>query len=619
MQAAIAIGAVDEADARKLHAKRHNYYQPPRITSGADILDRLDKVSDKGGGQYMACCPAHGDKSPSLSVKIRDDGRVLIHCFAGCDTESILNAMGLAFTDLFPDRPKSHRYKPTRSRISPRDALTILDREAMVVGVIAGDILEHREVDEATFDWLAQAIARIGRVRGAGCDMSDQSDRISRLVGEADHSGAVVLDDTRDFIRRFCVFPDSHSLVAVTLWAAHTHAVDEFYSTPRLAVISAVLSSGKTRVLEILNLLVDSPMFAFNASPATVYRRLNDRRITLLFDEVDTVWTSRGRDDDHADLRALLNAGYKRGAVVPRCVGPKHDVVDFDVFCPVAMAGIGELPETIMSRSVVIKMRRRSPSEKVEPYRDRIHDAEGHALRDRLASWVGSIAEAAGSDYPDLPPEVVDRPAEVWEPLITIADQAGGEWPTVARQAATHLCKVAEDRRVTLEVRLLQDLRTIFGDEDKLPTATIIERLTVGTDLDDDAPWADLRGKAIDSRKVASLLRPFGIRSRNIQVGGQRPKGYLREDLYESWQRYLPPVAEEALQALHGLQANNDAGSSVAAENNVADTSATSDLSATSKANNGAGSADVADVADFPPQGSAQDSAEEYLRAKNGE
>ena len=113
----------------------------------------------------MACCPAHRDRKPSLSINIGNDGRVLLHCFAGCDTESILAAVGMTFTDLYPERPKAHRYKPTRMKISPRDALRILDREAFVVGIIANDLLEHREVDEATFDRLARAIARIGAVR----------------------------------------------------------------------------------------------------------------------------------------------------------------------------------------------------------------------------------------------------------------------------------------------------------------------------------------------------------------------------------------------------------------------------------------------------------------------
>lgn len=429
--------------------------------------------------------------------------------------------------------------------------------------------------------------------------MSDQERRILRLVGESEESGDTLLSDVRAFLSRFCVFPDTHSLNAVTLWAAHTHVIEAFYSTPRLAILSAELGSGKTRVLEILALLTYSPMFAFNASPPTIYRRLAEQPMTLLFDEVDTVFTKRGKDDENADLRALLNAGYKRGAVVPRCVGTKHEVVDFAVFCPVALAGIGDLPDTVMSRSVIVRMRRRAPDETVEPYRGRFHDTEGQALQARLHAWAGQIEAAVTESVPELPEGIVDRPAEVWEPLVAIADQAGGDWPQRARDAAVALCRVAEDRRVSLGVRLLADLRTVFEGDDKLSTATIIERLTAGDGLDDDAPWGDLRGKPIDSRRIAGMLRPFGIKSKNIPVGRARPKGYTAEDLHDAWTRYLPATPASPLHALLPLKANNHAGFEVADENVVADTSATSDLSATKNHNENNNVADVAQVADL--------------------
>src|ERR1022692_4832437 len=144
----------------------------------------------------------------------------------------------------------------------------------------------------------------------------------------------------------FCVFPDEHCLIAVTLWAAHAHMVTHFHTTPRLAVLSPEASSGKTRVLEVLDLLVPQSLLTLNASPAAIFRTLAKQQITLLFDEVDAVWSKRGQDDTHEELRALPNSGYKRSATIPRCVGPKHEVVSFPVFCAVALAGIGDLPDT---------------------------------------------------------------------------------------------------------------------------------------------------------------------------------------------------------------------------------------------------------------------------------
>ena len=226
--------------------------------------------------------------------------------------------------------------------------------------------------------------------------------------------GAFLLDEVRAFIRRFCVFPDEHCLTAVTLWAAHAHMAEHFYTTPRLAVLSPEPESGKTRVLEVLSILVPDAMFCLSPSPATVFRKLASQRVTLLIDECDTIFRTRGKDDTNEDLRALLNAGYKRTATIPRCVGPNHEVVDFPVFCATALDGIGDLPDTIMTRSVIIRMRRR-PHEYVEPFRSRVDEPKGHALRDRIAAWAEIVGKDVGDAWPDLPAGIRDRPAEIWE------------------------------------------------------------------------------------------------------------------------------------------------------------------------------------------------------------
>ena len=397
--------------------------------------------------------------------------------------------------------------------------------------------------------------------------MSEQSARIMRQAGEIESAGFEILDDTRAFIARFCAFPDKHCLTAITLWAAHTHIVEHLHTTPRLALLSPEAGSGKTRVLEVLDLLVPEPLFTLNASPAAVFRTLANGRITLLFDEVDAIWSKGGKDDNHEDLRALLNSGYKVGATIPRCVGPKHDVIRFEVFCPVALAGLGDLPDTIMSRSVIIRMRRRAPNEKVDPFRSREHDHLGHAIRDRLAGWGASVGKSAGEAWPTLPDGIVDRPAEVWEPLLAVAEAAGGDWPVTAREACLSLCAVAEDRRASLGVRLLADIRTIFekaGNPEGLHTATILQRLVEGSSLEDDAPWSDLRGKPIAVRGLATMLRKYGIRPKKVrEPHGESLQGYERAALWDAWQRYLPPVSAEAEHPEQTEHASNGAGSSV--------------------------------------------------------
>jgi len=366
--------------------------------------------------------------------------------------------------------------------------------------------------------------------------------------------GAALLDEVRAFIGRFVSFPNQHYLTTATLWAAHAHMIKQFHTTPRLAALSPEPSSGKTRLLEILALLVPDPMFCLSASPAAIFRTLINQQITLLVDEVDAIFTKRGKDDANEDLRALLNAGYKRGATVPRCVGPRHDVQAFPVYCATALAGLGDLPETLMSRSIVFRMRRRAPDEPVAAFRSREHEPEGHALRDRLSAWagsrgsVGSVSkgEEAGRAWPALPEGVVDRPAEVWEPLLAVADVAGVCWPNLAREACMTLVSQPGER-LSLGVRLLADLRTVFGDASALHTETIIERLTKGEEwsLEADAPWSELYGKPLSVRGLASMLKKYGVHSTKVKIGGRALQGYRAEHLWDAWSRYLSHFPKE--------------------------------------------------------------------------
>ncbi len=134
------------------------------------LISRLDGVKETGAGRYLSRCPAHDDRSPSLAIKDGDDGRVLIHCFAGCETADVLSAIGMTFSDIMPERIGSdHSYKPIRNRVNARGALEALDHEALVVSVIASDIQERRNIDEPTWARLSLAVQRINDARNACC------------------------------------------------------------------------------------------------------------------------------------------------------------------------------------------------------------------------------------------------------------------------------------------------------------------------------------------------------------------------------------------------------------------------------------------------------------------
>jgi hypothetical protein len=270
----------------------------------------------------------------------------------------------------------------------------------------------------------------------------------------------------------------------------------------------------------------------------------------LLFDEVDTIFGRHGKDDPAEDLRALLNAGHRRGATIPRCVGAQHDVADFPVFAACALAGLGDLPDTLMSRSIIIRMRKRSPAEKIEPFRRRLHRARGIQLRDRLTVWCSTVSDEVRDAWPDMPAGVTDRQADVWEPLLAIADAAGGLWPDTARSACSALVKVGESREASLGVKLLQDLRQVFTEFEVMSTEMVLDKLH----RMEESPWGDLRGKPLDARGLARRLRQYDITSVKVKVDGKALQGYRREHLHDAFVRYLPPLNPESVEPVEPVE-----------------------------------------------------------------
>ncbi|MGW5787063.1 DUF3631 domain-containing protein [Streptomyces sp. NPDC003757] len=372
--------------------------------------------------------------------------------------------------------------------------------------------------------------------------------------------GAALLNEVEAFHRRFNVFPHEAAYVAVALWDAHAHLLDCFDSTPRLAFLSPEPGSGKSRALEVVETLVPQPMTAVNASAAALFRSVSNPsgRPTILFDEIDTIFGPKAGDNE--ELRGFLNAGHRRTGVTYRCIGDggNQTVQAFPSYSAVAVAGLGALPDTIMTRSVVIRMRRRARNETVESFRARLHEAEGHKLRDRLAQWTEQARDSVMGAWPEMPDGVTDRPADVWEPLLAIADAAGGDWPVRAREACVTMVAASKaNDKGSLGVRLLSDLRDhVMVGIDRLPTVAILDRLNAL----DDAPWADLHGKPLDNRRLGKMLAEYmtadnePIASRNIKTAGSVLKGYYSADLWDAWARYCPPPPESPLPPLPGTE-----------------------------------------------------------------
>jgi hypothetical protein len=271
---------------------------------------------------------------------------------------------------------------------------------------------------------------------------------------------------------------------------------------------------------------------------------------------------------------------------------------EIPAYAAVAMAGLGWLPDTIMTRSVIIRMRRRKPGENVEPYRRRLHAHDGDRIRAQLEVWAGEQGEI---NWPDLG-EIQDRDADVWEALVAVAELAGGDWPARARAAAAALIAVGKDAERSLGLRLLADIKVVF---DASYTATISSAdLANKLAALEEAPWGDLRGKPLDQRGLAKRLKEYGIKPKMIRgIGGVR--GYDAADFTDAWDRYLPPspgkTATTATSATtHVLGAPN-----VAVADAVADGVQRVAPQAREKANENGPVAHVAVVADLRTNGKA--------------
>jgi len=377
--------------------------------------------------------------------------------------------------------------------------------------------------------------------------VAEGRDVAALLAGPPPPTLAEALASVEQLLRRYVVLARSEAMVAVVLWIAHTHALGYAEATPYLAISSPEKQSGKTRLLECLALLAhDCSGIVVTPTASTIYRTLEATPdAALLLDELDAVF--RDHSDKYEEVRAVINAGHRRGATVPRNVpGPKQSwvVKQFPVFGPKALAGIGKLPDTVTDRAIPIRMLKRKRSEPVEKLRMRI-------VRDEAAALVAALVAALSAQPPafeaDLPPELPDRAADAWEPLFAIADAAGGVWPTRARLAALVL-QASREQDDSLGLRLLADVRLVF---DKRRVERIFsEDLIRALQADEEGPWASER-VPLTPHRLARLLHPFEITSKQLRIGTRSLKGYERAVFVDSWERYLPGDPSSPLEAKH--------------------------------------------------------------------
>ena len=398
-----------------------------------------------------------------------------------------------------------------------------------------------------------------GHTSGSGhpCCFECQTGAVAQAVG-----------DSLDHLRRFVIFADDHQANACALFAVYSHAADVFDVAVYLAVTAPEKQSGKTRLLEALEPLCADPIRTSNISPAALYRVVDDRHPVLLVDEADTIF---GKGERAEELRGLMNAGHRKGNPVYRMKGARGtELASFDPFCPKVIAAIGDLPDTIADRSITIRLQRKRPDEEVARFRIRYHVPAGRKIGERIAQVMEYHRDVLAGATPPIPDGLADRAVDVWEPLLAVADLAGGAWPERARLAASVLSGAdSVTTEETVSLRLLADIRDVWGDDDRLASAILADRLAALP----EAPWGDWYGKALSPHKLARMLTKYGIHSKTMLLpSGERLKGYERVSFEDSWGRYLSPSDVSNRYAVIpsvGIDENGDSQSVTGPESNA--------------------------------------------------
>ncbi len=372
--------------------------------------------------------------------------------------------------------------------------------------------------------------------------------------------GGRLVEIVAAFFTRYAVLPTGAAVV-LALWTIATWSIDVFDAFPYLAATSPQKRCGKTRLIELLMLVVKRALALAGISEAALFRVIEKERPTLLIDEAQHL---RSRDERSAALHDLLCAGTRRPTAYVCRIGGRHrdELQRFSVFCPKAIALIGKLTDVLTDRAIEVPMRRRKSGERVARFFFAQASAESEPVRRQIARWAADHQDEVREAYlgSPLPDWLEDREAELWAPLLAVARVAIAERVVDVEKIVKKMSSAKAETDDSIGVRLLADVRIILDGQEFLPTKDIVAALVAI----EDAPWSEYRaGKPIAAKGLADLLKPFGIEPGKARYEGQAGvRGYFRQAFQDAWERYLPTNPPDRPQAPQPPQPLQDKGQS---------------------------------------------------------
>lgn len=343
-----------------------------------------------------------------------------------------------------------------------------------------------------------------------------------------------LLDAIENFILKHSVLPDGAS-TAITLWCLATYNINLFRIFPKLLISSPEKRCGKSTVLDLIELFSYKTLMTSNMSPASIYRVIEIDQPTLLIDEADTFVASGS-----SEMTGIINSGHARSrAFVIRCGANTFEPIKFSTWSPMVLAAIGDLPDTIMDRSVIIRLRRKTKIETVSRMQPDLFERSA-AERSKLLKWSLDNADNI-KDNPIEPPDLGnDRAIDNWLPLFTVANLVSEKWSKKCEASYVMLNAVMPEP--DLSILLLSDIREIFSNlnEVKILSEDLVARLN----SPQDKPWCEIKnGRPLTQNDLAFKLKKYRIKPKSLRYNGSTSKrGYELQHFQDTFDRYLPPI-----------------------------------------------------------------------------
>lgn len=425
-------------------------------------------------------------------------------------------------------------------------------------------------------------------------------------------------------LQRHVILPP-HAAETLALWTLHTYAFHLRDVSTYVGIESPEKRCGKTTLLTLLSELCNRAIVSSNISNPAFFRVIAETRPTLLIDEADSFL--QGNDE----LRGILNSGYTRKAAhvirvinEPRnlTVGnqpteilpsrthslthlqthassslshshttrftdsPTHEpaapsphsplslslslsptLARFSTWCPKAIAAIGHLPDTLADRCIIIRMQRKTTHEQTQ----RLRHLDTTALREQCETFVARHANQIAAAQPEIPNDLNDRAADIWEPLLVLADIAGGDWPAKARCAAVALSTRGNEADPI--GALFMDLLLYFARPqlDRAFSRDVVEYLNYSG----IRPWNETLKKPVNELWLAQQLRPYGIFPRTIRLDDRQAKGYYQSDMLDAFRRYIPKSEIDRIHEEFAPEQNQDQPSTGSADTHIPENQST--------------------------------------------